>query len=74
MSKALSALAWQDTCIEGVLQWVEHQAPSGDWLRIKKKRLGGFLVTRFGPDKMLKEAEAELSSEELEAVLAPAPR
>lgn len=66
---ALTQLAWQDTCVEGLLQWVETQTPSGEWLRIKKKRLGGYLVTRFGVDKMLKEAEAEMSAEEAEQAL-----
>lgn len=67
---ALNALAWQDTCVEGLLQWVETKTPSGDWLRIKKKRLGGYLVTRFGPDKMPKEAEQELDAAQAEAALA----
>lgn len=65
----LQSLAWQDTCVEGLLQWVEVQTPSGDWLRIKKKRLGGYLITRFGPDKMLKAAEIEASAEEAEQAL-----
>lgn len=66
---ALAGLAWQDTCVEGLLQWVEVQTQSGDWLRIKKKRLGGFLVTRFGADLMLKAPEAEMSAEEVEQAL-----
>jgi hypothetical protein len=66
---ALNALAWQDTCVEGLAQWVETQTASGDWLRIKKKRLGGYLVTRFAPDKMLKEAEKEMGAAEVEQAL-----
>mgnify|MGYP000937869451 FL=1 len=65
----LQSLAWQDTCVEGLLQWVETQTPSGEWLRIKKQRLGGYLVTRFGSDLMLKEPEAEMSAEEVEQAL-----
>lgn len=66
---ALSRLVWQDTCVEGLLQWVETETPCGDWLRIKKKRLGGYLVTRFGPDRMLKVSEHEMSTVEVESLL-----
>ena len=66
---ALAKLAWQDTCVEGLLQWVETQTPSGEWLRIKKKRVGGYLVTRFGADLMLKAPEVEMSAEEAEQAL-----
>ncbi len=65
MNSALNALAWQDTCVEGLAQWVETQTATGDWLRIKKKRLGGYLVTRFGVNKMPKVAEVEMSADEL---------
>jgi hypothetical protein len=65
----LDSIKWQDTCVEGLLQWVETQTPSGEWLRIKKPRLGGYLVTRFGSDLMLKEPEAEMSAEEVEQAL-----
>lgn len=34
-----------------------------------KQRLGGYLVTRFGSDLMLKEPEAEMSAEEVEQAL-----
>lgn len=65
----LNDLAWIDTCCADLLQWVEAQTPSGDWLRIKKKRVGGYLLTRFGPDKMPKAAEVEVSAEEAEQAL-----
>lgn len=66
---ALNKLAWQDTCVEGLLQWVETPTPSGEYLRIKKKRLGGFLVTRFGADLMLKTPEQEMDAAQAEAEL-----
>ena len=66
---ALQSLAWQDTCVEGLTQWVETQTPSGDWLRVKKRVLGGYLITRFGSDKRLKKPEAEMSAAEAEAEL-----
>lgn len=69
MNSALNALAWQDTCVEGLAQWVETPTATGDWLRIKKKRLGGYLVTRFGPDKMPKAPEVEVSAEQVESEL-----
>lgn len=70
MSRALLAsLAWQDTCVEGLSHWAEVETPSGDWLRIKKKRLGGYLVTRFGADKMLKTPEVEMDEAKAEAEL-----
>lgn len=40
---------------------------SATWLRIKKRLLGGYLVTRFGPDLMLKQAEQELDAKQAEA-------
>lgn len=61
----LNDLAWIDTCCADLLQWAEVQTPSGEWLRIKKKRLGGYLVTRFGVNKMPKVAEVEMSADEL---------
>ncbi len=64
-----TSLAWQDTCVEGLSQWVETQTQSGQWLRIKKKILGGYLVTRFGTDLMLMEPEQEMGAEEAEAEL-----
>lgn len=66
---ALNSLAWQETCVEGLLRWVEIELPSGDWLRIKKKKLGGYLVTRFGADKMLKTEETEMSAKQAEGAL-----
>ncbi len=65
----LNTLAWQDTCVEGLSHWVETQTPSGEWLRIKKRILGGYLVTRFGTDKMLKTPEQEMDAKEAEAEL-----
>lgn len=64
----LQSLAWQDTCVEGLLQWAEVQTPSG-WLRIKKKRLGGYLVKRFGGDLMPLGEDEEMSAEEAQAAL-----
>lgn len=61
----LDHVKWQDTCVEGLLQWAEVQTPSGEWLRIKKKRLGGYLVTRFCVDKMPKFAEVEMGADEV---------
>lgn len=65
----LDHVKWQDTCVEGLLQWAEVQTPSGEWLRIKKKRLGGYLVTRFGVNKLPTVAEVEMSAEEAEQAL-----
>lgn len=65
----LNQLAWIDTCCADLVQWAEVQTASGAWLRIKKKRLGGYLVTRFGTDKMLKRDEMEMNAEEAEAAL-----
>lgn len=61
----LNDLAWIDTCCADLLQWVEAQTPSGEWLRIKKKRVGGYLLTRFGVNKMPKVAEVEMSADEV---------
>jgi len=35
-----------------------------------KQRLGGYLVTRFGSDLMLKEPEAEMSASQVDAEMA----
>lgn len=69
MSK-LNTLAWIDTCCADLLQWCEVQTHSGQWLRIKKRRVGGYLVTRFTADQRQQLAdEIELSGEQVEVEL-----
>jgi len=69
MSK-LQSLAWNDTCCADLLQWCEVQTPSGQWLRIKKRRIGGYLVTRFAADQLQRLAnEQELGAEQVESEL-----
>lgn len=67
---SLNQLAWNDSCCSDGVQWIETQTSSGEWLRIKKPLLGGYLVTRFGTDKMLKAAEVEMSADEVTQELA----
>lgn len=60
----LQSLAWQDTCVEGLTHWTEVETVSGDWLRIKKRRLGGYLVTRFAENQRQRLTdEVEMSGE-----------
>ncbi len=66
---SILSLKWQDTCVAEIIQWAETQTLSGDWLLIQKRRIGGYVVTRFGSNKILKELEVEMSSEELEKAL-----
>ncbi|MFN4114961.1 MAG: hypothetical protein ACK4F7_00485 [Inhella sp.] len=67
---ALQNLAWIDTCCAELLQWVETQTPSGQWLRIKKRRIGGYLLTRFSSDQRTKlGGETEMDQAQVEAEL-----
>lgn len=66
---SLQSLQWVDSCAPGVAQWIEVNAPDGRWLRIKKKSLGGYLVTIFGADKRLAVPEAEMSADEVGVLL-----
>ncbi len=66
----LNSLQWQDSCSPGTTQWCEVQAPDGRWLRIMKQALGGYRVTIFGADKRLAVPEAEMSADEVAALLA----
>lgn len=66
----LNSLQWQDSCTPGTTAWVEVEAPDGRWLRIMKQALGGYRVTIFGADKRLVVPEAEMSAEEVAALLA----
>lgn len=68
----LNALQWQDSCVPGITHWVEVEAPDGRHLRIFKKPVGGYRVTIFGADRMLAVPEAEMSGDEVAALLAPA--
>ncbi len=68
MSTKLQNLAWQTSCC-GAAQYVEHQTANGEWLRIIKPFVGGYRVTVFGADKMLKTPEAEMSADEVDALL-----
>lgn len=66
----LNGLQWADSCSPGTTQWCEVEAPDGRWLRIMKRALGGYRVTIFGADKRLAMPEAEMSADEVAALLA----
>ncbi len=66
----LNGLQWQDSCTPGITAWVEVEASDGRWLRIMKQALGGYRVTIFGADKRLAVPEAEMSADEVAALLA----
>lgn len=62
-------IEWNSTCCSDGLKWAEVQIPSGDWLRIQQPLIGGYFVTRFGCNKMLKEPKKQVSAAELDAEL-----
>ena len=73
MITILNTLQWQDSCNPGTVAWCEVQAPDGRWLRIMKKSIGGYRVTIFGANQRLAVPEAEMSADEVTALLSPAP-
>lgn len=70
MTMKLQDIAWDSVCCTNLsgAKYAEVQAGRW-WVRLIKPVLGGYLVTVYGPDKLLMEAEAEMGAEDAEAVL-----
>lgn len=64
----LNQIDWQQSCCGGG-NYAEVQTATGDWLMLIKQFLGGYQVSRYGPDKMLKSAQVEMSAEHVEVEL-----
>jgi hypothetical protein len=67
----LQNIGWSSVCCTNLSGAKYAEVLAGSWwVRIIKPLVGGYLVTVYGPDKLLREAEAEMSEEEAEATLA----
>lgn len=67
----LQNVKWDSVCCTNLSGAKYAEVPAGSWwVRIIKPLVGGYLVTVYGPDKMLREAEAEMSEAEAAATLA----